>query len=268
MDQLCTFRISLTLSVLRSTSLGAPSWAGDSEAAEATAITKLVQESQRAGIQRHDYAGAMAIWAADAKAIGGRTEKPGEYDTVITRSQSEALARLTYPGTPAEGLTFEFTNERVQISGNRAVLRYHSTRRTLDVVRISDEIFRLRKTDDKWEVYQNRFWPVETRFGEKTTKYNAATWKELDAEVDRQRQEKDLLGEAFSLMHAWRFKEAHATAKKLTEQSKDDAFTWILRGHAAISAADAADALTSFSRALQIDEKADVPDYIRARRQK
>jgi len=268
MNQLCTFRIFIVLSSLFSTTLGARAWAGDSEAEEAAAIIKLVQEAQRAAALRHDQAKAEAIWAADAKLIGARTEKPDECDTVMTRSQSEALARLISPGAPPEGLTFEFTNERVQISGNRAVLRYRGTRESKDVLRVSDEIFRLRKIDGRWEVYENRFWPVETRFGEKTTKYNAKTWKALDAEVDRKRQQKDLFGEAFSLMHAWRFKEGHATAKKVTEQSGDDALNWILRGHAAVAAADAADALTSFSRALQIDEKADVPDYIRARRQK
>ena len=55
-------------------------------------------------------------------------------------------------------------------------------------------------------------------------------------------------------------------ARKLTEVSNKDALAWTVRGHSALEVGDAKDALDSFNRALEIDEKAEVPPYIRARK--
>jgi len=267
MDQLRFSRVCFALSLLCSTVLGARSWAGDKEDEEGTAIIKMVQESQRAGRERGDVAGYMAIWTADAKIILARSEKPGKFDTVMTRPQFEALARLLYRGPRPKGVEMEFANERVHVSGDKAVMRYRTILKQGGGVATADEIFRLRKTNGKWAVFENRYWPVERRWAGETTEYSAATWKRLDADVERHRQNGDLFRQTFALLDACRPGEAHAVAKKLTQQWQDNALAWLLRGHAAISVADVEDALTSFHRALEIDEEADVPAYIRGQKQ-
>jgi len=267
MNQLRLSRICFALSFLCSTGFGTPSRAGDTEDAEAAAIVKMVQKSQRSGVVRRDLAGYMAIWTADGKIVLARSEKPGKYQTVMTRPQFEALGRLRYRG-PRPERELEFTNERVDISGDRAVLRYRSLLKEGGRVVIADEIFRLRKSNGKWAVYENRCWPVETRVAGETTHYTAATWKKRDAAVERHRQNNDLFRLTIALMNAWRFGEAHSVAKQLTQQSPDEALAWVLRGHAAISVADVEDAVTSFNRALQIDENVEVPAYIRAQEKK
>jgi hypothetical protein len=224
------------------------------------AIAKLVQESQRAGIERHDFDAYMAIWLDDAKLITARTKVDSLHDRVMTRGQIEECARIKYRA-PAKGMRLTFSQVDVAICANHALLRYVSTLETKGSLAVAEEIFRLRKTDTGWKVTLNRYWPVEIRIGDKVVRYDAAKWARLDAEVERSRKDQDLSAQLTALMAAWRFKEAHAVAKKLTAAKKDDLEVWLMRGHAALEALDMKDALASFNRALEIDPKADVPSW-------
>jgi cytochrome c-type biogenesis protein CcmH/NrfG len=62
-------------------------------------------------------------------------------------------------------------------------------------------------------------------------------------------------------MHAFRFAQAHALAKKVTARKDVRAADWVERGHAAMSIGDVSDALASFRQALKLDEKAPVPPF-------
>ena len=154
----------------------------------------------------------MAIWAPDAKLIAGRSATPDKYDSERTRPQIEAVGRLKYAsGLPApKDVKFDFDNVHVDVAGNMAVLRYRSILKQDGAAGISDEIYKLRKVEGKWQVYENRFWPVEIRSADRIIKYSAATWERLDAAVDKQKQDKDMLGETIALLQAWRPQEAHA----------------------------------------------------------
>lgn len=261
-------QVALVLSTLLWSHSAVPSSAADAKDEEAKEIARLVQESQRSGRERGDGVGFMAIWSHDAKLIAARSEKPGQFDSEITYSQLEALSRLKCGvGLPVpKDVKYEFTNVNVDISGDKAVLRYRSLLKQNGGTASTDEIYRLRKIDGKWKAYENRFWPAELRSADMTTEYNAATWEKLDAEVEKQKQNKNVLQQTIALLDAWRFPEAHMAAKKLTQEKKEDAVAWVVRGHAALTIADAKDALESFKRALQIDPKADVPPFIRDRK--
>lgn len=233
---------------------------------EAAAVARLVQESQRAGFERHDFDKYLTLWADDAKVIVGRSEKPGAHDTTISRAQIEATRRVLFRAEPPKEVKLTFANVRPEIDGDQATVRYRSTLRTKETEETVDEIFRLRKKDGRWKAFENRAWPVEARYGDKTTKYNAETWQALDAEVKR--QEKDLAKRVPALLDAWRFAEAHATAKKWTEQAKDELDAWFYRGITAMAAGEAADGLASFDKVLAIDPKYPVPDYARVAKKK
>ena len=231
---------------------------------EAAGIAEMVQESQRGGYERHDFEAYMAIWAEDAKIISARSSEPDKYDIEMTRSQIEDLARLKFRAPAPTDVKFQFDAVRVDLSGDEAILEYQVTVTTESTVDIGNEIYRLRKTSDGWKAYENRYWPLELRVDDQVIKYDATTRAERDDEVERTLKNNDRLALAFALMDARRYKECHTTAKQLTSESADDPEAWTLRGHAALSVGDAKDAETSFRRALDLDENAHVPDFIRA----
>src|ERR1043166_4483978 len=91
----------LTLTFLIGHSLGRAQ--GQATSSETDAITKLVQDSQRIGHERHDYAAFMGIWADDAKVICGRMSEPDKYDTVFSRDQIGERERIRFKAPAPKG---------------------------------------------------------------------------------------------------------------------------------------------------------------------
>jgi tetratricopeptide (TPR) repeat protein len=232
--------------------------------AEAERITGLVQEAQRAGFAKHDFKQYMTMWADDAKIIVGRFDKPDANDTTYNRTQIEATRGTLFRASAAKDASLSFTNIRPEVDGDQATLKYRSTYRIGDTVETFEEVFRLRRKDGAWTAFENRAWPVETRYGDTVTRYSPETWKALDAEVKKQQERGDIAAQVSALFDAWRFKDAHALARKWTEQAENELTAWLFRGGAAMSAGDAEDALASFNKALTIDPKAQVPEYVHA----
>jgi len=56
----------------------------DRPASGAAAIVKVVEEALRAGLERHDLLGHMAIGAPDAKLVAARRREPGPDDVTLT----------------------------------------------------------------------------------------------------------------------------------------------------------------------------------------
>jgi hypothetical protein len=233
---------------------------------EAAAVARLVQETQRAGFERHEFDKYMTLWADDAKIIVARSEKPGRHDMTLSRAQIEATRRVMFRADPPKDSKMTFANVRPEVDGDSATVRYRSTIGSKEYVETVDEVFRLRKKDGRWQAFENRAWPIETRNGDETTKYNAETWQRLDAEAAK--HEKDPSKLLPALMDAWRFPDAHAAAKKWTGQEKDKSEAWLWRGLSGMAAGDATDALNSFDKVLALDPKAVVPDYLHAAKKK
>jgi hypothetical protein len=227
-------------------------------------IIRLVQDSQRAGWEKHDYNKYMAIWADDARMVVGRSEKPGDWDFSYNRTQIASTRRLLFSGSPVKGFKMEFAKAQASVEGDKATLRYQTTMRRTEGVEIVNEIFHLRKKGGNWKVTENRVWPIEIRYGETIIRYDPQGWNDLDARVKKQQDASDLLNVFGALMDAFRFPEAHATAKKLSEQEKEQVSSWVVRGYAALFAGDADDSLASFRQALKLDPNAPLPDYARA----
>ncbi|HBO43438.1 MAG TPA: hypothetical protein DD670_05815 [Planctomycetaceae bacterium] len=225
---------------------------------EAKTIVEMVQNSQRAGILDRDFDAYMAIWSDDAKMIQGRGEKPGKYDFMIDLAAIKAKHRDSQP----RQRRMRYEKERIDISGETAVFRCRTYLSELEWITATDEIFRLRRTDQGWKVYENRFWPVASYTWCASTHYTAETWKKLDAEVARLKKGDDRLALLDALFHAHRMKEAHTTAKQWTEDEKDNVTAWVYRGYAANWLGKNKDAMGAFRKALELDNDAPVPDYV------
>jgi hypothetical protein len=230
---------------------------------EGPKLATMIQQSQKAGFEKHDLKEYLSIWSDDVKMIQGRSEKSDKYDTVLTRAQIEATRKLRFAVPPPKDLTMEFQNVKTEVKGDEAAVRYRATIRMPAMSMTEDEIFRLRRRDGKWKVYENRSWPIEYRGSDFIETYEEGTWKALDEQASRAASAGDLGGEMAPLMKGLRYADAHAVAKKWTE--KEGKFTppWLARGEAAMAIGDVADAKASFRKALEIDPKANLSDYAR-----
>jgi hypothetical protein len=222
---------------------------------------KMIQEAQNAGFAKHDLETYLSMWRDDAKRIEGRTETPDRYDTVLTSAQLEATCKLRFAVPPPKGVKVEFKDVRTEVKGDSAVVRYRATVSQPGRAETVDEVVRLRRKDGKWKAYENRSWPVEVRGSDYIQTFESGTWKALDDQANRVAT----LGEKVAaLSQGRRHADAHAAAKAWTEAEGRFAGPWVSRGLAALAAADAADAKASFRKALELDPKADMPEYARA----
>ena len=231
---------------------------------EAKQIADFVLESQVAGVRDRDAKAYMSIWADDAKLIIGRSKKTGPHDVTINRTQLAQMSRAKSSAGPDKTLKMTHEKVRVKISGDKAVLKCQTHILAPDYFQIMQEVFKLRKTEKGWRVYENRAWPVLVKRGAKRTIYNAAKWKELDAAVDRTRDEVNPWEWLAALADAWRFKEAYVQSKELTEEYESQPVAWLWRGHMAMLLGHTKDALDSFQRSLALDPETPVPDYAKA----
>lgn len=225
-------------------------------------LAKRIQESQQGGLERHDLEMFLSIWGDDAKRIEGRTEKPDKYDTVLTRTQLEATYKLRFAVPPPKSVNVEFKDLQTQVKGDDATVHCRVTIKQPRRTETTDEVFHLRRKDGKWQVYENRSWPVEFRGSDYIEQFESGTWKALDDQVNRVTTLGEKVG---ALSQARRYAEAHAAAKEWTLAEGKFADPWVSRGLAAMAVGDVADAKASFKRALELAPTgANMPDYARA----
>ena len=238
----------------------APRTAG---ADQVKSIEQVVFEAQRAGFERHDLKAYMRQWTDDAQIVLGRSAEPDKSDVVLDRKQIEATRRLMFRDMLDPALKLNHEDVQVEVTGDRAELRVRTTATFEGGFEAGREIYRLRKTPDGWKVFLNRWWPTKTQSGAETITYDAATWKSLDDRVTKARQDGDPHELISALRSAYRFAEAHATARKLTDRPDATVDDWVSRGFAALYAGDADDTLRSFEKARTLDPDASVPPFAR-----
>ena len=227
---------------------------------EGLKLAKMIQDSQQEGFGKHDLKKYLSIWSDDAKLIEGRTAKPDKYDTVLTLAQLEATRKLRFAVPAPKGITMEFKDVHTEVKGDEATVRYRATIRFTGGSETADEVFRLRRKDGEWKVYENRSWPVERRGSDFIEMFEEGTWKVLDDQAARAAT----LGEQVAaLNHARRFAEAHARAKEWTAKESKNADAWVTRGQLAMEVGDVADAKASFRKALAVEARVNLPAYAR-----
>lgn len=251
------------VSILVSSILPATAFANVDNAAVAREIIATVKTAQKAGFERGDYETYMSIWAPDAKIVSGRGPKPGKFDGVTSRSDIAKTRRMRISSIPKGLLKLTFQNVAVSVDEDVATM---DTVARIDIGEDGDrevvhEVYRLRKIDGKWRVFEDRFWPVSGKTDGQLTTYDEATWKRLDAAVAENETPSPASLEA--LMKAFRFSEAFVVSQKLTDLNPKDAQAWSTRGWIAIAAGKGDDALNAFKTALRLDPDAVVPPSVK-----
>jgi len=230
------------------------------------AIEKVVFDAQRAGVERGDLQAYLAQWTKDARIIAGRGPIKGEFEITLDRQQIEDTRRLRFSWRPVEYGNWKlgFRDVQTTITGDHAQMKLKSTVTVAYSRETVGEIYKLRRTKDGWRVYENRFWPIETKQAiNRITKYDAATWKQLDADVDRFKNEDKPLQVLGALQAAYRWKEAHKQAKTVFSSPKISAREWLSRAGTALQAGDADDAIYSFKMAKKIEPQLEIPSAVK-----
>jgi hypothetical protein len=173
----------------------------------------------------------MAAWSADARLIGGRSERPGPHDFRLTRSQIEATKRERFSNFPKLRLSFE--TKHFERDGDTALLQTLSTLLDPDGrVEQNAEFYRLRKDGGSWKVYENRYWPVRVISKTGVVVYSAETWRKLDASVEATAP--GTLERVYALLDAFRMREAYIETIRLTQMHADYVPAWYLRYQVAL----------------------------------
>ncbi len=229
-----------------------------------------LQVSQMSGIERHDLAAYLAVFAEEATLTVGRGAVPGPFDRTLTQLEIVATRTERFDSPPQGEVRLRHRAVEVERESGRLIVRWVAERTSQDGVDSVREVFVLRPArpveGHGWRVVHNRLWPLwQQDAGQPVVRYDAATWALLDAGAARRGCDGGPCPAA--LLAAWRFVEAHEAAIRLTTQlprgAKGEAAAalWAMRGLCAVFCGRVGDAQPSFSRALVADAAVELPPW-------
>lgn len=220
-----------------------------SGADEAKAIERAVTEAMKAGFEKNDVDAYLSVWADDASLTGGRGETPGPYDVTLDRKQIEATKRLIASMPRSVSMVVRFEDVKVDVKGDEAEMRCRTVvEMGTDSMEKVGEIYRLAKTKDGWRIKSNRYWLLDTRYGDKEQAHDAAAWKKLDAAVEEAKTKDDREALVYALLDAWRLEEALKEARVLVKERPDSAANMGLYASLARLTGNADEALEVYRR--------------------
>jgi hypothetical protein len=266
--------LSLSLVTLLSTGCGGPAKHAElappqkqSDSSEDNEATKLeiiavVSDSQRAGFEKYDIEAYLAPWSDDAKLISGRAQAPGPHDLVLSRSQIEATKRLRFTGK-APNIPFNPINPIVTLDGDTAQLHWTMNSGTAEFVESVDELYKLRRTEDGWQVYENRFWSVLAGPRAAPTKHDAAYYAQHDDALEKARTVGNQEAEMIALQAGARLNEAYLLATKIAA-SESTAEHWAQVAWLALVVGEVEVAKQAVCSAKAIDSKMELQQWAAA----
>jgi hypothetical protein len=222
-------------------------------------LIKLVQDAMVAGFTHHDLEGYLAIWSDDATLIAGRGPEAASTDRVFSRQQIAATKKLIFAG-PTAGVAVIASDPKVVRKGEEAVLSWRMNNKQRDFAEVVDEVYKLRKTDAGWRVYENRYWLVETGTPEDLVKYTAAYWAAKDAAVSAAQSAGDKRAEITALNEAGRWGEAHTLSAELVSTS-EDVEVWTAHLYLGVASGQTEDAKASACKIKALAPEAVLPAW-------
>ena len=241
---------------------------GPSEEEQKAALVGWVQASQKEGIVDRDVDAFLRIWADDAKLIAARTERPSAYDVVHPIAEVARSQRARRSDEPEHSVRLSFRDESVHLEDDRALLRWTTVRKAepeegeASEQRIA-EWFRLEREGDRWKVVENRFWPIELRFGDTTQIYDESYWRERDEAVEAARAAGDRLALLNAQIDARQFVPALELARAITGDQPENVEAWHHRAWLAAALNEIDESREAYRRLRRLDPRAKVPAWAR-----
>lgn len=241
---------------------------GPSEEEQKAALVEWVQSSQKEGITDQNLQAFMRIWAEDAELISARTERPGPYDVVTPIDVLEDAQRVRFAAEPDHSVHLRFRDESVHLEDDRALVRWITVRKTESdrLGRVQERIaewFRLERRDDRWLVVENRYWPLETSFGDETIVYDESYFREQDAKVEAARAAGDRMVLLEAHVEARQLVPALELARALCTEDPATVQAWRHRAWLASSVGDIEESREAYRRLRTLDPEAFVPGWAR-----
>jgi WD40 repeat protein len=219
---------------------------------------QTVAQAEAADWAKPDPRAFLGRWLAEARVTEGRGPKAGPHDVTRDAAGLRFMLNCWHALQPPLA-RHTVVVEEVKVSGDTAEVRSRHTVRWPAGFHTSATSVRRNKAAEGWKIAGQHTWVVARRDSEKRTVYDETAYRALDAEVEAARKGADLRALRQALVDAHRPREAHAVAKKITEQRSATVSDWVARGEVALSAGEDADVIASAKRARQLYQEVQLP---------
>jgi hypothetical protein len=227
-------------------------------------LVDIVLRSQKAGLELQDWRAYIAPWSRMGTWVAKRTEQDSQYD--ITLSYEASLARiklLTDSGEPTIQIKHTNVVPTIDASATRATVRVKTIVSFDGRSETTQEIFRLRVTDDGWRIENNTYWRSEARNKDRTIRFDATYFNQADIKVETALIQGPMEA-SLALFAALRWREAHELLTQATQPTKATANLWAMRAQAAFMIGDIQDAISAVKIARKRKSSVALPAWAKA----
>ncbi|MCA9322747.1 MAG: hypothetical protein KDB53_18545 [Planctomycetes bacterium] len=226
------------------------------------AIVETVHHALYRGHVLHDYLAWESLWASRVRVVWDRRITPGPTEQMLGRREHLAAHRILFSAPPDPGAAFLLEVQVLDLDPQEteATLLCETTRRFSGGEETRGEVFSLRKRGDRWQVIENRWWPIAGTSDEGNWRWTDEAWQTVDAGLSRL-AEGDALRYSRALFGAHRYFDAVEAARRAAEGHASDAETQAWLGHCEAHVGAALAAHQAFSRARELDPSVALPPY-------
>ena len=230
-------------------------------------IVEFVQQTQKAGYEKHDLETYLSSWAENATFVGGRNSKPHQYDITLSRQQIEDTRKILFGGPAIKDVRLQFFDTQSEFKDDLLTIEW-----TVEIAfprarQKTGERYEMRQTDDGWKISKNRSWIISYQPTDRPdlpiTRYNEAKWKRADRKVEELNSDPSAtaIDRVYALWDAARHVEAYSLICQEIEQTVDDPDLWYWRGISAFQLGKVEDSRKSLVKAVELNPDLEAPFF-------
>ena len=224
-------------------------------------LTATVLESQKAGLEAHDWRAYIAPWANEATWVTRRTQNESKYQVVLGYQTAVARIKLlSGAGTPTMNVAHQDVQTVIDAAAVTASIRVTSIISAGNTTDTIQELYRLQSTRDGWKITNNTSWRTSATHGSETIQFDTDYFREADSQVEAAAQQSPKAS-ATALFNALRWREAHRLLQQETKRPEVAADLWAMRAHAAFMVGDIRDAITAVKAGRARDPELTLPAW-------
>lgn len=234
---------------------------------EMKGIVAAVQQSQKAGFEKHDLKTYMATWADTATFVGGRSDKPNKYDISLNRDQIEATRKVLFRGPSTDKVQMRFSEERSEYKDDTVIIRWTVELTFPRAKQRTGERYEMIRSDDGWKISTNRSWIIEYQPtdspGLPLMKFDKAKWDLADRTVEQTIADPTAtaIDRLYAYWDAARHLDVYNIACQELERDADNSDLWYWRGISAFQLGKVEDTRKSFERARALNPELQIPYF-------
>jgi hypothetical protein len=221
----------------------------------------MLMSAQMSLWSRKDVSGFLKHWLPGAVAVSGRTATPEPHDVSRNLESLRFFVTIWFAEEPKPGQAI-LEVEEAKATGNTGTAKMHATLLFHDLFIKSILTYQLKKEQDGWKIAGERGHQSLQAGLNWREELDERYFRKRDEVVEQQRKKNNLRELMHALSNAHRRREAHAVAKKITEQPGAGTADWVSRAEAALMAGEDADVVFSAKRARTRGPREKLPPRI------